>query len=117
MSVTITHAGGVITPTSVTEYGAEQAGGNIVHPILGSNNVHVTLRPAALRTGTLTLVFATAIAAASARVQHAAGGVFALTSPEVAVVDMSYVLDGTLGTVQGKAGEWTITVDFHEVLP
>ena len=117
MSVTITHAGGVIAPTAVTEYGVEQSGGNIVHSILGSDNVDVTFRPASLRAGTLTLVFAMATAAAAARVQHATGGVFTLTSTEVPVVDMSYVLDGKLGTVQGKAGEWTITVDFHEVRP
>ena len=35
----------------------------------------------------------------------------------VNVVSMHYVLAGKLGTVLGKAGEWTIAVDFHEVLP
>lgn len=115
MSVTITHAGGVITPVAVSEYSVEQEGGNIVHPILGSSDVDVVLRPASMRKGTLTLTFSTAADAAAARVQHATGGVFTLASPTVNVVNMGYILDGRLGTVQGKAGEWTLAVDFHEV--
>lgn len=115
MSTVITHAGGVITPLAVSEYAVEQEAGNIVHQILGRPHPDITFRPAALRTGTLSYTFATAAEAEAARVAHAAGGVFMMTST-VNVVSMHYVLAGKLGTVLGKAGEWTIAVDFHEVL-
>lgn len=117
MSVLITHTGGFISPVAVSDYSVEQQAGNIVHQVLGRADPDVTLRPASLRTGTLTLTFATAVDAADARRHHAAGGVFTLTSSTVPEANMSYVLTDTLGAVQGKAGEWTLTVDFHEVIP
>lgn len=117
MSTFITHGATTITPTVVSSYEVEQEGGNLVHTIPGRSEPDVTLRPAGLRTGTLTLTFASATAANAARLLHVTGGVFTLTSPEQAVVNMSYVLSGKLGTVLGSAGEWTITVDFHEVSP
>ena len=117
MSTVITHDGGTITPLAVSEYSVEQEAGNIVHQVLGRTDPDVTLRPAGLRTGTLTLTFRTAAEGDDARRQHATGTVFTLTSSDVDVVNMRYVLADKLGTVQGKAGEWIITVGFHEVAP
>ena len=117
MSHLITHAGGSITPLAVTEYKVEQQAGNIVHHILGRTDPDITLRPTGLRSGTLTLVFTTSAAADDARRQHAAGAVFALTSAAVPAINMSYVLAGRLGTIQGNANEWTLTIDFQEVTP
>lgn len=117
MSALITHAGGVIAPLAVSEYSVDQQSGNVVHDVLGRPDPDITLRPTGLRVGTLTLTFANAVAADDARTQHATGSVFTLTSDDVAVVSMTYVLTDKLGTMRGAAGEWTITVDFQEVAP
>ena len=117
MSTVITHTGGVITPLAVSEYAVEQEARNVVHQVLGRPDPDITLRPAGLRAGVLTLTFRTAAAADDARRQHATGTVFTIASTAVAVVNMSYVLTEKLTTMQGAAGEWTVTVGFQEVSP
>ncbi len=117
MSAIITHDAGTITPTAVSSYEAEQAAGNIVHDVLGRAHPDITFRPAGLRTGTLTLTFASAVDANAARLALATGTVFELVAPEQPTIDMAYVVAGTIGTVLGAALEWTLLVGFQEVLP
>lgn len=114
---TIIHAGGVITPTAVANYSSTIEGGNIVHPILGRRDPDITLRPASLRTGTLSLIFDDETASRTAENDHATGGVFGLLHPSLPTVEMSYIVPrgGQITRTKSDSGEWILTVAFQEV--
>lgn len=122
MSTLITHGADTITPTQVLGYDTEREAGNIVHPILGRSNPDVTLRPARLRTGTLTLGFHGRTSEAdslTAEALHATGGVFAVVSTDRATVEMSYVVDGMIRRELDDESRdaWVLSVGFQEVTP
>lgn len=112
---TIIYSGGTIEPIAVSDYATSREGGNIVHPILGRAEPDVTLRPANLRTGTLTMTFADEGASRIAEDAHATGAVFGILSDERPTVEMSYVVAGAISRTLGAAAVWTLTVDFQEV--
>jgi len=117
MSVTITHSAGVIEPLAVSGYASTRRSNNIIHTIPGNSIPDVTLRPASLRTGTLTLVFGDEVTAAEAEHTHAIGGVFTLTSSARTTVSMAYVLSGDLTRELAPSGQWNVTVGYQEVAP
>lgn len=116
----ITHGADTITPTQVLGYQSEREGRNIVHPILGRPSPDVTLRPAGLRTGTLSMGFAGPTAEGDSRFAenlHSNGGVFTLMSAERLTVPMSYVVAGRIGReLEDESRDaWIVNVDFQEV--
>lgn len=120
MATIITHEADTITPTQVLGYSAEREAGNVVHPILGRSNPDVTLRPASLRTGTLSLGFQGDTSeedSAECAEIHAVGGVFSIFSTERATVEMSYVSNGriTRELDDESRDAWVVTVDFQEI--
>lgn len=118
MSATITHSGGTITPTSMTQWGSSAEARTIMHPILGRADDDVTFRPASLRRGELTLVFATAADAVAARRAVLVPQVLTLAHSDVPNVGMAFVVaDGDVSDVIGQALQWTLTIPFREVLP
>lgn len=119
MSTTITHSGGSIVPAVVDGFEASRQMRTIVHTILGRPDPDITYRPAGLRKGTMTLVFATGAAAAAAEAALVVPQVFTLNDPDVPQVAMSFVVaDGevsrSLDSVTRVA--WLVTVPFQEVL-
>lgn len=121
MSTVITHASGTITPTVVLGYESEREARTIVHSILGRANPDVTLRPAGLRTGTLTLGFEGATAEADsleAENVHAAVGSFAVVSTDRDTIEMPYVVSGriTRALDDQTRDAWTVAIDFQEVI-
>lgn len=116
MGATITHSTGVITPVSMPLWESTNEARTIMHPILGRPDDDVTFRPAALRKGTLTLVFADSATAYSARAALLIPQQLDLAHTAVPEVGMSFVVaDGEVGDVIGAAQEWTVTVPFREV--
>lgn len=117
MSTVITHSSGVITPTAVDGYESARTPRTIVHTILGRSDPDITLRPAGLRSGTLTLVFATGAEASGAEAVLRTPEVFALTNPDVPEMAMSFVVaEGDLRTVLGDTRQsWNVDVPFREV--
>lgn len=113
---TITQGATSIVPALVLGYTATRAAGNVLHPIIGRASPDVTLRPAALRTGTLTLFFTTAAAAWIAHNTHALPGKLTLTDLDIPQIGMVYVLAGSL-TIALDDGRrrWVVTVDYQEV--
>jgi len=117
---TITHSTGTITPTIVDGFTSTRESGTLVHPILGSENPDVTLRPAALRAGILTLVFASASAATAAEMVMASAQVLTLTDPDVSQIGMSFVVTGggiELDLDRESRSAWLLRVPFQEVAP
>lgn len=117
---TITHSTGTITPEVVNGFTASREPGNIVHTVLGSSTPDVSLRPSALRAGTLELVFATAAAATAAEAVMALPQVLTITDPDVAEVGMDFVVAGgaTEITLDDQTRSvWVLRVPFQEVSP
>jgi hypothetical protein len=120
MSTVITSGSETIEPTIIDGYSSGRESRNIVHPILGRSEPDVTLRPANLRTGTLTLGFegpTSEIDSLEAETLHATGGVFAVVSTDRGTVEMSYVVNGQISrTLEDETRDaWLVTVDYQEV--
>jgi hypothetical protein len=123
MADIITAGEATIEPTLILGYTAQRTSGNLVHEILGKAGPDVTLRPARLRSGTLTLGFESATSEADSKTAAdllaTYDGVFSLISAERASVDMSWVVaEG--GRISRDLDDltrdaWVITVDFQEV--
>ncbi|KNY06868.1 hypothetical protein [Microbacterium sp. GCS4] len=117
---TITHSAGVITPTIVDGYRASRAARTIVHRIIGRPDPDVSYRPASLRSGQLTCVFAVEADA------HAAEAVFSVPQPltlndtDVSIGMTFIVPEG--GSIEVELDDetrdvWLVRVDFEEVVP
>lgn len=116
MPTVINHAAGTITPTAVKGWESGAEARTIVHYVPGREDPDITLRPATLREGTITLVFASAAAAYAARPFLVFPQLLTLASTDVPQVSMSFVVaNGRVSDVLGAAGEWTISVPFQEV--
>lgn len=118
MSTIITHSGGAITPTIINGFSASRPVRTLVHTILGRSDPDVTYRPAGLRKGELTLVFATGAEAAAAEAALIVPQVLTLSDPAVPEVAMSFVVaDGEVGTTLdlGTRRVWIVSVPFQEV--
>lgn len=117
MATLITSGTDTITPDLVLGYDAERESGNIIHPILGSENPDVTFRPARLRTGTLELLFHDEAEAVAAVHILAIAEVCAVVSDEREAVVMTFVLAGRLGhTLEDQTRDmWIVRVGYQEV--
>lgn len=118
MSTIIVHSGGAITPTIVDGYKAARSPRTLVHPILGREDDDVTFRPASLRKGTLTLVFALEADAWAAVNVLATPQVLTLTDSDISI-GMEFVV--TESEIEPELDDgtrvvWTVTFPFHEVL-
>jgi hypothetical protein len=132
-------------PTLVDGYESTRATATVVHQIMNRSTPDISIRPAALRAGTLRMIFADSSAAGGDLIvdgdgyvvagspftvnaeldskacedAHAAGGVFNLVSSERSSIVMSYVADGSITRALDDATRdvWILEVDFHEVGP
>lgn len=114
---TITHSGGVITPTIVNGYSAARSPRSILHPILGRDADDVTFRPTALRKGTLKLVFALEADAHAAVEVLAVPQVLTLADPDVNI-GMEFVVaeeDIVPQLDDETRSVWIVQAPFREV--
>lgn len=114
---TISHSTGVITPTIVDGYSAARSPRTIMHPILGRDADDVTLRPAALRRGTLKLVFALEADAVSALEILATPQVLTVADPDIDIA-MSFVVaeeDVSIELDDETRGAWIVSTPYREV--
>lgn len=112
-TVTITQGATTIAPNVLAQFRSTRSTGTAVHAVVGAATVDVVSRPAGLRRGTLTLVFATDEDSLEAEQLHTLGTVLTLVS-SVGSVDMLYVADGQI-VRERTATEWILSVDFQEV--
>lgn len=116
---TITHASGAIAPTEVDGYAAARTPRTILHPILGREGDDVTFRPAALRKGTLKLVFAAEADAHAAVAVLATPQVLTLNDPDVEIA-MTFVVaeEEILAELDDETRQvWIVSTPFREVSP
>lgn len=117
--VTISHAAGALTADATTEYRSERPARTNAHPILGSEDIDFTFRPAGKRTGSFALVFGDDAAADAALVVLSTPQVFTLASVSRPGINMSFVIvtGSSPGLEPGRAGETLVRVPFQEVTP
>lgn len=121
MSATITRSidAVAITPDLVFAFEDASESASLLHPIIGSSEADVTLRPARRPTGQLKLFFLTHDAATAAREFHRAAATYGITSDSMPWLPARYVPQGPIGRVQEEANRtrWTITVAYQELAP
>lgn len=121
MTSTITHAGGIITPTLIDGYEAERQARNVVHEIINRSAPDVTLRAPGLRRGSLKCVFAAQLDAVAAFGNLSIPQVFTITDTDVPSLGMTFVVpDGEVIRIaldDQTRHTWIVTLPFAEVLP
>jgi hypothetical protein len=115
MATTISDGTTTSTPDVFTELRTTSAAGTVLHPIIGSTDVDVTLRPSSRRSGTLRLFYVTEAAATTAETMHRAGNPLTLTSTERPWMNMGYVVSGPveLANADPKGKHWTLDVTYQ----
>ena len=120
MATIITSGENIITPTIVLEFETTSDSQSNVHPIIGQSIPDVTLRPAAARTGHVTLGFEGETseddsAAAEALLRTAA--VFTVVSDDRPTVGLSFIVHGSVSRNldDDSRDAWTVTCNFREV--
>lgn len=115
---TIQRVGGAtITPLLVIGYESTRTARNVVHQILNRANPDVSLRPATLRTGTLTMLCASLAIAQSLEQLHLQDGIMRLQDADLPAAAMYYVPNGSITVTLDPEGRRRalVAVDFHEV--
>ena len=120
MPTTITSGGSTITPSQVLGYKADREAQSIIHPILGSPNPDVTLRPASLRSGRLELGFegATSETASKTAADLLSTAVtFNLVSSDRTSIPMPFVVTGsvTRELEEESRAAWMVSFAFQEI--
>lgn len=109
-----------ITPILIDGYSSESPSGTVVTPLLGSEDVAVTLRPASLRTGTMRLNMGPdEDAAAAAETALRGAHVWTLVTDDRESVDMSFVVTDriTRELDNQTRGVWFVGFGWQEVNP
>jgi hypothetical protein len=118
MTTTI-NGSGAHAPILVTGYKTIRQSRNIVHELTGTEDSAITLRPAGLRTGTLTALCATATDALALEDDLAAAHSLDFATDDQAGLDMTFVLDagGVITTELDPQTRkvWTVSFDFREI--
>ncbi|ROS57198.1 hypothetical protein [Frigoribacterium sp. PhB118] len=106
-------------PLYVLGYESQRASAHVFHDVIGRANPDVTLRPAGLRTGTLSYLFASEAEAAECERMHSGTAVLTLDDPELPTIAMPYVADGAISRQLDPQSRalWLVGVAYREVRP
>jgi hypothetical protein len=114
---TITRGATVLHPTAVLGWPLNRPGRSVVHPILNTNTVEITVRPSGPREGVLTTLWwdePTALAAFNALAT--AGAPWVWSSPDALSTTLTaHVLDAAIETAEDAGRRWIIRTTVQEV--
>lgn len=116
MTTTITSPSSVYTATQVDGYSAVRPSRNVLHPIIGSGAYAVSLRPAALRSGTLRVMFTDEQIANDLLDALSAGTELSLESTDRPLINMNFVASGDseLELDDETRKNWWVIFDWQE---
>lgn len=118
MTTTITRTSDSATtiPDLVLGYEASRESRNVVHDLIGGG-IAVTLVDPRPRSGTLELLYPLEADAAAAFDLHSVASTFTLVNDDLTGIDMTYVLDGSLGVAldDETRAVWVVSVGYQEV--
>lgn len=118
MSTTITKATVTITPLEVLGYQSVRKTGNLLHQVIGRNDVDVTFKAAGLRSGTISMLFPTQAAALQCEALYASPGIAVLADTDIPGIGMAHVPSGDITVTLDDESRalWTVDVQFQEVV-
>lgn len=119
MATTITNidTGAKVTPLDARGYESARAARTIIHEVLGTGKIDVTVRPAPTRSGTLALVFTSEATAAAAEAMLTSAATFRLAEPLLPTIGMTFVVTGNVSRSQDETRTvWFVDVPFREFL-
>lgn len=113
----VVQAPAIARPLQVLGYESQRASANVFHDVIGRANPDVTLRPAGLRTGTLTYLFGSEVDALECERMHSGTGVLTLDDPDLPTIAMPYVADGAITRQLDSETRrlWLVGVAYREV--
>jgi hypothetical protein len=116
---TITRGATVLHPKAVLGWPLTRTGRTVVHPILGTDVVEVTIRPAGPRAGSLTTLWWDEVSARAAFDALAtAGAPWVWAVPGVLSETLTaHVLDATMETAEDSGRRWIVRTTVQEVGP
>jgi hypothetical protein len=116
---TISDGTTTLTPLLVLGWSPTREARSRAHPLIGSPNPDVTLRPHASRSGTLRILCEDESAAAAMEALHTAGLLLTLADPDLASVGMTYAVTGPVNPELDPQTRrrWVVSADFTEVSP
>lgn len=117
MTTTISDGTSTLTAAVMDGYTATRRGRNVVHAILGSNAPAVSLRDAALRTGSHRLVFASQSVAEAACAMLGSGVEVTIDDTGQPAVNMTFVVpsDGDISIeLDATRKAWIVKFDYQE---
>lgn len=116
-TITSSIVGDTTTPTLVLGWDSRRRGGSIVHQIIGSSSVDVTLRPASPRSGTLELFYLTRATALACEAMHAKAARFTLVDTDLPEIGMQYAVTDALGVKLDEATRtrWVVSIGFEQI--
>ncbi|SEF13806.1 hypothetical protein [Jiangella alba] len=116
---TISDGTTTLTPLLVVGWNTTRETRTRVHVLIGRTDPDVTIRPAALRSGQLTLLVSDAPACDEMETLHASGVILTMADDDVDVADMAYVVSGPLTRELDPQTltRWLLRFDFAEVIP
>lgn len=120
MASTLTSGAVIIAPDIIDGYESTREAQSIVTRIIGRSDPDVTARPAASRTGTLSLVFGDEADAHAAELAMAGVEVWTFADPERPTLAMTFVVaNGGVGRAleSETRNGWLVSVPFVEVVP
>ena len=119
MTTTITDGTTTATPILVTGWDTERDSKNVLHDIISRADDDVTFRPAGLRNGELEVLCATLEDALALEALLAQPRKMALADTDHPLLDMSFVVDGSIGVHLDDETrlQATVTIGFQQVLP
>ena len=115
--ITSSIAGDTTSPALLLGWEFSRRGGSIVHRVLGSAAVDVTLRPAELRSGTLNLFYLTEAPALACEAMHSKAASFTLTDSDRPALGMQYVVTGQIRVTLDPETmtRWLVSIDVEQV--
>lgn len=118
MSATITRAGVVLYPDVVQGWPLTRPTRTVVHAILNTDQVELTVRQPGPRTGTLETVWSDqAAAAAAATALAVAGAPWVWVVPGIGAPLTAHVLEVDVDTAEDTGTVWVIRTTVQEVGP
>ena len=117
MSTTITNGTSSVTPQLIVEYAHTRAARTLVHDVIGSSVPDVTMRPARIRTGTLTAILTSRVDALALDAMLAAPSVLVIASTdELALNGLRLVVaDGEISTRLVGSRHWLVEWPYQEI--
>lgn len=118
MSTTISTGSLTTSPDLVKNWASFQETRNVIHTVIGKSAPDVTLKPAAMKSGKLSLFYTSLDAAESARTLFTTAAVFTIYTTDAPWINgFNFVVNGSVSAIVEEIdlASWHLDIDYQEV--